>query len=252
MDPRGGHNRGNLNKKFFKTWSPSMAYVLGYIFADGTLINSKPSRTCYLRLTSVDKELLEKVNSVLERDTKIYTIKPRMIEDGPKTYLSQTAYRLSVGSREIFSDLLNLGLTERKSLTVTFPGVPKEFLSYFLRGNFDGDGCVYIQKDGKRLQVIFNSGSAKFLRPISLLLSKQLCIGVKRPLFHARCYQIRYSTKEALKILKFMYRNLNACPYLERKYKLYEKWRGTQVVRDLPAKQPCVGSIPTRASKIWR
>ena len=34
-DPRGAHNHKLVNFSFFQTWSSQMAYVLGFIFADG-------------------------------------------------------------------------------------------------------------------------------------------------------------------------------------------------------------------------
>ena len=40
-DPRGGHNRSSINQDFFKSWSPNMAYVLGLIYADGTIEDVK-------------------------------------------------------------------------------------------------------------------------------------------------------------------------------------------------------------------
>src|SRR4030067_800895 len=63
-DPRGGHNRKKVNECFFKTWSPQMAYVLGLIYADGAVEDVRQSsRTCYLQLSSIDKELLESVRT---------------------------------------------------------------------------------------------------------------------------------------------------------------------------------------------
>jgi hypothetical protein len=47
---------------------------------------------------------------------------------------------------EIVRDLQRLGVTPRKSLTLQFPSadqVPPEFLGSFVRGYFEGDGCIY-------------------------------------------------------------------------------------------------------------
>lgn len=236
LDKRGGHNRKDFNRDFFKTWSPPMAYVLGYLYADGTLIDPKPSRTCYVRLTSIDKEHLEKINLLIGRKGKIYSSEPRIIKSRGKTYISQTAYYISIGSRELFNDLIRLGLTERKSLTVNFPFIQTTFLPYFLRGNLDGDGCIYIGNNGKRLQVIFNSGSKNFLKKLSELFTNNLPIKVKNTVRSSNCFQLRYSTIEAVKILDFIYKNLDKCPYLERKYLIYKNWRGTQMGRGVPAK----------------
>ena len=102
MDKRGGHNRNRINHDFFKAWSPAMAYVLGYAFADGTLINSKPSRTCYLRFHSVDRDLLEQVNDAMENHGKIFYREPRIIKKGAKRYTSRICHYISIGSRKLF------------------------------------------------------------------------------------------------------------------------------------------------------
>jgi intein/homing endonuclease len=43
-----------------------------------------------------------------------------------------------------------------------FPEIPKEYFWDFVRGYFDGDGCVSINRE-KYIYIIFSSGSKKFL-----------------------------------------------------------------------------------------
>ncbi len=40
MGSRGGHNRYCCDKDFFKHWSDKMAYVLGFLFADGNITDA--------------------------------------------------------------------------------------------------------------------------------------------------------------------------------------------------------------------
>ena len=76
-DPRGGHNRSPINNFFFQTWSPSMAYILGFIFADGAIEDvQKSSRTCYLLITSKDLEILEQIKNALNSKHTIYSVLP--------------------------------------------------------------------------------------------------------------------------------------------------------------------------------
>ena len=66
LDNRGGHNRKKINENFFKLWCPKMAYVLGFIYADGSLLNTnKSSRTYYLSFSNNDYPLLEKIREIL-------------------------------------------------------------------------------------------------------------------------------------------------------------------------------------------
>ena len=61
LDPRGGHNRYKFNKDFFKKWTPKMAYVLGFMYADGNITDSVVFRTQYISFDSADREIIEKI-----------------------------------------------------------------------------------------------------------------------------------------------------------------------------------------------
>ena len=49
-----------VNKDFFKKWTPEMAYVLGFLFADGNIIYTKRN-TWFWSIQITDKEILEKI-----------------------------------------------------------------------------------------------------------------------------------------------------------------------------------------------
>ncbi len=221
LDKRGGFNRKVVNKTFFKKWNPSMAYVLGYLFADGSIVDSKPSRTSYLRFYSNDRDVLEGIRDVMDFGGGIYSRKKGGCGDIEKIH-----YYISIGSREICNDLIRIGVGPRKSKTMSFPDVPDEYLSYFVRGYFDGDGCLYCEKGNKRLRVIFTSGSRGFLLALSKRLAGALGVKDQNVVRSTRSYQIRYSTIEAEMILDYIYGGLKKAPYLRRKFLKYGKWRG--------------------------
>ena len=64
-DNRGGHNRKFFNENFFKKWTPNMAYVLGFIYADGNLIHTKRG-TWFWSLQITDKDILEEIKKALD------------------------------------------------------------------------------------------------------------------------------------------------------------------------------------------
>jgi len=65
FDPRGGSNRYSIKTDFFQKWSNEMAYVLGFLYADGCIVDAaKSSRTQYIKFASKDKEIIEKIKSV--------------------------------------------------------------------------------------------------------------------------------------------------------------------------------------------
>jgi hypothetical protein len=230
-DPRGGHNQKNFDKDFFKIWSSEMAYVLGYIYADGAIEDvRKSSRTCYTAITSVDYDLLDKVRKTLSSNHELYIKKAhtQTFPDGKK-YLCKKAYVLRIGSKSMFSDLVKLGLTPRKSLTLKFPDIPIKLLGYFIRGYFDGDGCIIVSIDkGKKIpsvKTIFTCGSLIFLEQLNCLLSTVTNCRHKNIIHGDHAYQLSYRKYDSLKILGFMYKNLNKSPFLDRKYNIYKKYK---------------------------
>jgi hypothetical protein len=54
-----------VNERFFKTWSPSMAHVLGVIYTDGNLIRPRP------RVSQKEPELLNKILKLMSCNAKL-------------------------------------------------------------------------------------------------------------------------------------------------------------------------------------
>ena len=228
-DPRGGHNRKKINEDFFKCWSPQMSYVLGLIFADGTIEDVRSSsRTCYIDLSSKDKYLVEKLRYILSSKHKIYMRKPQMRNFSNGTFMSSRLFSLRIGNKMMYQDLINLGVTPRKSLTMEFPLVPRKYLHFFLRGYSDGDGCVNIyrpkDRNAPRIWVIFTSGSFNFLTVLAEILNKYVGTERKIVLNCSGAYRLIYSKNDSLKALRFIYQNIDESPYLQRKYRKYAKF----------------------------
>ena len=153
---------------FFKYWSPEMAYVLGYFAADGTMIRNNRGAH-FIEFHSTDKRLVIDVKTVLRSEHHIGVRVP-----SEKYQNHKIAYRLQIGSKEMFADLRKLGFTQNKSNVIEFPTVPERYFGDFVRGYFDGDGNVYFKKhhvkDRKKTKWIFTSrftcGSLIFLESL--------------------------------------------------------------------------------------
>jgi hypothetical protein len=235
LDPRGGHNRYKFNQDFFEKWSPEMVYVLGFLYADGDIEdNRKSSRTQYITFASVDKEILEAIKKSMGSEHGLNYRAPKDVtyKDG-KTYKSVESYRLRIGSKKMFGDLLKLGLTPRKSLTIKFPkDIPDDYLGDFIRGYFDGDGCVFLEKAKgisqpviiKKLSVIFTSGSYIFLQGLANVLERKLSVSHDKIYNGSRSFQLRYSTADSIKIFEFIYRNCSGDLYLKRKFDIFREY----------------------------
>lgn len=193
-----------VNLHFFDTWSEQMAYVLGFIAADGCVSDNGMVQ---INLSYKDHQHNEKLRDL------IYPGKPIV------KYISPEGYEHSMfnfGSKYMAQRLMELGITPRKSLTLKFPCVPSEYLRHFVRGYFDGDGCV--MKNVFGIDII---GSLDFITGLSGVLSG--CLDINKPVVHkkknANAYNIKLSTKPAMIVLGWMYDDSSI--YLDRKYNLY-------------------------------
>lgn len=212
-----------INKNFFKSWSPAMAYILGFMFADGNVVETKRG-TYFFAIYTSDEDLLVKIKNVLSSSHKI-TYKKGNISG---------CYRLQVGSKEMFLDLVELGMTPNKAKRMLFPDIPKKFISHFVRGYFDGDGNVWVGlinkdriKPTRVIQVSFTSASNVFLSRLLFLLRTEGLVGgslSKKETFS----RLIFSTKDALKLAKIMY-NAPCELFLERKKLVFENFINTQV-----------------------
>ena len=210
-----------INKNFFKKWSSDMAYVLGFIYADGNIIYTKRN-TWFWSLQITDEEILREIKKVLNSE--------HIISKKKKYNNQKQSYRLQVGSKDMCEDLMRLGLTERKSKTILLPKIPKKYFPDFLRGYFDGDGGVWVglknKKQSKKLFTIntsFTSGSKNFLISLSNVLSSNGLLGGSL-IEKERGFDLKYSVKDSLILYKIMYNDMSPL-FLKRKKEKFEKFK---------------------------
>jgi hypothetical protein len=214
-----------VNENYFNKLTTDSAYLLGYIFADGNIHYSPSTRGKYVKVTSTDKELVVMARRLLKSKHSIR-------EEAQTEPQRKLRYVLRIGSAMLFDSLVKQGVTERKSLTMKFPKLRDDLLPSFIRGYFDGDGSIMLERGKgskgqvihKRLRVVFTSGSLKFLSVLAKHLQTKLGLE-KRYLYKGnKSFQIAYSTKNGLLVLDYLYfdgSNLR----LNRKYKVYERFK---------------------------
>lgn len=205
-----------VNQDYFKTWSNNMSYILGLIAADGNVYDDgyKNKGKVSISLCKNDKELLQEI--ALEMGTDIDTVKDRSMTNQSDF----TVYNL-----ELYSDLLKLGIPQKKSLILTWlKNIPKEYVSHFIRGYYDGDGSITLsyQSKNSRKVVIQFLGTTDFLQNISKEIEKHVGIKEKSPedtQTKVKC--LRYRTKQARDILDWLYTDTDKSLYMKRKRDKY-------------------------------
>jgi len=210
----------SFNKDFFKVWSPDMAYVLGFIFADGNIIKTKRG-THFIAVYSADHGLLELIKNAIASE---HTIQKR-------TERSGAVFRIQIGSKEWFADLQKLCVVPAKTTRMHIPDIPQVYIGDFVRGYFDGDGNVwsgtihkYRKNQLRTLQVAFTSGSHEFLQSLRNILHRN---GIKGGSLYRNPRQnytrLSFSKTDALTIYKIMYNNDHKL-YLQRKKQVFEQF----------------------------
>lgn len=188
----------HINENYFKTWNRNMAYILGLWFADGCIYRGKMFD---ITLHKKDKYILKQIAQELEYEGNLYD------------YVDRQAARLNFSCVVMYNDIVALGGKECKSNDIVFPDVPEKYLSDFVRGYFDGDGCV-MQLKNKRLNSAFTSGSKQFLDSLwQILKDKANVVGGS---YDASCLSLKFGKKDTISIGKYIYQN-NPELFLKRK-----------------------------------
>lgn len=192
-----------------------MAWILGVIYTDGNL--SKPYRNAkYLRVTigQKDVELLEKVRALMESNA--------LLRHDPARGTAGALYSIGIDNVEISQDLQQLGLTENKSLTTSFPLMPSDMVRHFIRGCWDGDGSVYWEgNDNRKPCASYVSGSNDFIEQLTRHL---VDLGLPDRAIHVSTrsknpsYYFRYSGPPCVTLYHLLYDGVDERMYLKRKH----------------------------------
>ncbi len=121
------------------------SYFLGLVYSDGNLFKYDIE----ICLVKSDEQLLEDISNYIYGQSYLKYRSVRDITIGDKTFISNEQVRFSISSKKITEDLMKIGLHPNKSLTIVFPEILKDnedLTRHFIRGFFDGDGCLHIDK----------------------------------------------------------------------------------------------------------
>lgn len=220
------HQKSEIDEYFFSYWSEPMAWVLGFIYADGYLYPGTGFEGRYItkqfqepRLTISQKEpeVLVKIKVLMKSNQKLSFSKRRELNNT----VAGECYHLNIRSKQIFSDLSKIGLTPNKSLTMTFPDVPHEYIWHFIRGLWDGDGCLSNEKATGKINAGYVSGSKDFIEKFVQILKRELSLE-KISIFHrGNSYEFKLHTNKCLKLCHHFYDGVSPDLYLSRKYNVY-------------------------------
>ena len=203
----------SVNDYYFDYETPNMAYILGFWAADGN-VSAKENRLD-LELNSLDIEILEKIRKEIDSQRPI------------KTYQCQSGYvknKLLFWSARIKQKFVEYGIVPNKTYSSDFHApykLNKALWIDYIRGFFDGDGCV---KKTTSLTFELNSINKQFLIDIQTFLKEYYQIELELSVAHDYPYQhtmyrLYCYGEKAKQIYNILYTPNSL--YLKRKY---DRW----------------------------
>ena len=199
------------------------AYYLGFLFADGCI--QRNDYTISIFLQDKDSNIIHSFHKDLKSQLKIYH---------KKAHDNVSAqHGVSLNSKEMYYDLINLGVKPNKSVDgMDFPLLDSNLMPHFIRGFFDGDGSIYLKqriykdnKNGMHRMMKFTCTSKSFIEKLSeeIYVSCGALGSIEESSNYSKIssrittiYNLRYWRVKDLKSLyDYLYNNSDIC--LERK-----------------------------------
>ena len=212
----------SLDENYFKNIdSDNKAYILGFFYADGCVGSN--NNKVQISLQEDDVEILEKMRSEFQCDKPLRYIEP------PKKFPNRKPqYSLSLDNKQFHENIVNQGVIQKKSYFAVFPfQIEEKYYKSFIRGVFDGDGCLYHYEKGNTNTVTF-TGTSELINAIGDIIEKN--IGIKKRIHVAQnSIDVDKNTrvlmfggnKQVKKFLDWLYDGAEL--YLKRKYDKYVK-----------------------------
>jgi len=196
----GGFNcrKYHVDEDFFRTWTDDMAYVAGFWWADGCMKDHRRFDICQHKR---DRYLLENIGH-------------SMSSNYPVRESKRGCCYLEISSEKLCEGLRCIGGICNKSKTIGFPCVPNKFMRDFIRGIFDGDGCITYDCCSRKYMSYISSSSKQVQRGI--------VNGLKGFGIHASLsssIHVKFNAKNTLLLGNFMYyHSMNTSLMMKRKY----------------------------------
>ena len=217
-----------FNDRYFKVIdNHEKSYWLGFIYADGNVYINRDRGNAEMRIEihQKDEYILYHLKKSLG-DVHDISRRERDISFNGYEYTTKTS-SLRIYSKNIAYDLVENGVVPNKTESSVFPKVKDEELFFsFMRGFFDGDGCLYWNNKGLSLHFT-NSSSDVFEYMQQTLKTYNIQTNIYKE--KEKKYKMFVSVRDIPVFLEKIYKNSNNLK-LKRKYDIYAKWLSSQEI----------------------
>ena len=233
----------NIKFEFFEQMTPQLAWFLGAVCSDGSIgFNYGPNKiTCSFSLASIDKDFVGKLGMLVGLSPS----------KSASSTSSKPIWTLRCSNKLFVGHLEELGVSNNKSSSVTIPeAIPPELIRHFIRGYFEGDGCVSKTSKGT-LRFSLSSKSRELIMSVAKILHQQAGIGicgkrysrshvnppncprlsvyvVKEQRSDLIMYKIETSALSMIeKLYRYLYEDIDEAHRMNRKFSVFEKTLGS-------------------------
>ena len=225
-----------IRHDFFKNINTELqAYLLGFYVADGSIDEKR--KTFRIHLSKKDKELVDLYKEIISPEARTFVVKQHFTTGREKSkIIAHESYGVDINSSILVNDLNNLNYGYRKSyLNLLLPIIDQKLMRHFIRGYFDGDGCItgwmsYEKGKSDRFRYSFDiSGKTKSLLNDIICYFKKYNIKINiNYIVRDDMFRIKTSSKNDIKkIYNILYNNSNF--YLSRKFNKFNYYVNTEV-----------------------
>lgn len=225
-----------IRHDFFKNINTELqSYLLGFYAADGSVDEKR--KTFRIHLSKKDKELVDLYKEIICPEARTFVVKQHITTGREKSkIIAHESYGIDINSSILVNDLNNLNYGYKKTYSnLSLPIIDEELIRHFIRGYFDGDGCItgwmsYENNKSDRFRYSFDiqAKTESLLNDIICYFEKY---NVKINLNYITrddMFRIKTSSKNDIKkIYNILYNNSNF--YLSRKFNKFNYYVNTEV-----------------------
>ena len=204
--------RYNINEDYFENINTEgKAYFLGLMYSDGSVSKNQ----FYIKLK--DEDVIQQFKQELKTEAPI-----RRIE------FPWSAYILEVSCQKLCNHLIKQGCVPNKTRVIQVPKLREDLYRHFIRGFFDGDGCLQLQDKIYHCRFDLTSASLQFLEQIRpIITAKAITNGGLNKESKYDVWHLSYSGHQVIQIMNWLYEDSHF--YMKRKYDKYQILKQYQV-----------------------
>ena len=183
---------------------------MGFLYADGC-VHSNGNE---ISINITDRDHVEKFkNAIGATNHKITETNDKRFKN------AKTLYQFTIRDKQLHQDLIKWGCIPQKSLVLEkIPNIPRDYISHFIRGYFDGDGSLHYLQGTNNFRISF-VGTQDFLNDIQKEIQTNVSLQYGST---GKAYTLQVAgRKQVERILNYLYNNSNSNIRLDRKYQKY-------------------------------